>query len=203
MLHLGLMGLGSRRKFESRLMVGERFMEFRLSLSMGLPLQRIQVQMEDHDRLLRTIEARYGSLVKPRFDFVEVELKKDPHALLCERISRIAEVEDLTNVNDDVCFSYRLRSTDGVLWLRVSMVGPYFVLMRIAALGAHGRFVEPGGLKEGVEGQIFEMCVQEGLVPIDRETCERPIEMLMFKTEPERVRVFNALFTDADLLPWE
>ncbi|WP_194858285.1 hypothetical protein [Myxococcus sp. AB056] len=155
------------------------------------------------DRLLRTIEAKYGSLDKPRFDFVETTLRKDPYALLREKISRAAEVEDLTDSNDDVCFSYRIRSTDGGLLLRVSMVGPYFVLTRPFSWGAHGRFVEPGEPREGLERQITEMCLQEGLIQIDRKTCEHPIEMPMFKTEPERVRIFNAIFTDTDLLPWE
>lgn len=158
----------------------------------------------ERDRLLRRIEEKYGSLEKPRFDFVGTEYEKDTYVSLRAGISRIAQLEDLTDVNDDVSFSYRVKEPDGgVLWLRVSMVGPYFILVKYDSPGARGRLVEPSPEMKGTEKQIFDMCVEAGLEPIDRETCERPIRMLMFKTEPERVRIFNALFTDSDLLPWE
>ena len=38
---------------------------------------------------------------------------------------------------------------------------------------------------------------------LDRDALLIPVPMRLFNTEPENTRVYQALFTDTDILPWE
>ncbi len=155
-----------------------------------------------HD-MRRRIEERYGSLASPRFSFVREAMAANPYASVVRRIEERFACEEDTDPNDDVSFGYVLRDPSGVWVLRLSMIGPYAVLMRQRRDGSV-EVVAPGtAVASESERQLMHLLADAGVVVVDRRTLLEPVQLALSNTEPNRVRVYQALFTDTDVLPWE
>ncbi len=74
--------------------------------------------------VMDAIEATYGSLSDPSYSFVERAMSAQPYAECVDRLSNLVDVEDVTDVNDDVSFRYLLSRGPNEWALNLSMVGP-------------------------------------------------------------------------------
>jgi len=155
------------------------------------------------DEIVARLRERYGSLAAPRFGFVQEMMTADPYASLVQRLIDDFDCQDETEPNDDVSFGYLLTNRRGAWVLRVSMVGPYAVLLRLRD-GGVADVVESGGA--GItedERRLLRALKTEGIRALGRETLDEPISLALSNTSPGKVRVFQALFTDTDVLPWD
>jgi len=152
--------------------------------------------------ILSSMQQRYGSLENPRFDFVETAIDDRPYDALVRELDTHFSVEEDTDPNDDVSFGFLLRRDTRRWVLRLSMVGPYAALTRLR--GHRVFLVDPDRTDlSDVEQEILGIVQAHGLTPIDQATLTVRVPLRLHNTDPENVRLYQALFTDTDWLPWE
>ncbi|MCR6485135.1 hypothetical protein M8542_20095 [Amycolatopsis sp. OK19-0408] len=90
------------------------------------------------DDFLEHASRAYGDLRKPGYAFFEEALRTRPWEPLVERLRQVMRVEDWTDREDDVSFSYVLdRSRHSEAWLLwLSAVGPFALLVHAPAPAA-------------------------------------------------------------------
>lgn len=162
--------------------------------------------MLTRDDVLRVVIERYGSLEQPDFHWVKLEYDRDPYAELRETLAARFDLTETTDVNSDVSFVYELRSREGegVWTLQLSLAGPYAVLIRHQSATPTEAIVDgPRDAISGDEKFIVDACQSVECEVLQREILSLPIELQLFDTEPERVRAYQALFSDVDFLPGE
>lgn len=162
--------------------------------------------MVTFDEILPRVVARYGSMEKPDFHWVKAEYDRDPFVALRAALGSRLEVTDVTDLNSDVSFAYDLKSRggDGVWTLRLSMVGPYATLIRHLPPTPIEAIVNgPRDARPPTETLVAEACTNVGYELLPRDLLGVPVKLRLFETAPERVRVYQALFSDVDFLPGE
>ncbi len=156
----------------------------------------------------RDILQAYGSLEQPSFEFEREERRhrvyepflRDLAALLLLDVLGFFKIANVTDVNSDHGYVFTIEG-GGEWWLQLSFVGFYGVLMRLTERAVL-EVVDPGAQKSPVENQIVHLIASNGIHLLDKETLEITIRMKLFETDPENVRVYQALFSDRDVLPW-
>ncbi|MBC6456418.1 hypothetical protein [Actinomadura sp. HBU206391] len=152
------------------------------------------------DEILRRIEQTYGSLSDPKFFFVRRALEERPYDALVESIAKNFKVTEDTDENDDLAFNY-LVSSDNRTWaMSISMVGPYALLARVGQAWDEILTPSTDDLSDH-ERWLLSRLTDSGLRPLGREELETPVALKL--TGPDDVRVYHALFTDTDGLPWD
>lgn len=139
------------------------------------------------------IERKYGSLEQPNFSFVEKERSKNPYQKLEVLLKESFEVEDVT---DDVSFCYVI---DKKWLLQLSMVGSYAVVLGLAK---RVHVVALDTVSEA-EQKLLGLLVEHGFIVFHRESLELPVNLKLFNAAPENVCLYQALFSDTDVLPWK
>ena len=81
------------------------------------------------EALKREIKRPYNSVSNPRFDFVALAIRANPYARVVEDMGAIGEILEDTDANDDVSFGYLITTPFGKYCTRISMVGPYALIM--------------------------------------------------------------------------
>lgn len=158
--------------------------------------------MQTVEKILASIQDAYGSLEEPNFGFVSRALKRQPYRELLMSISHLYSVEEDTDENDDVSFGYILRSSTETCTLRISMVGPYCILLHVFDDGTCS-LIEPSKKIGSPSAQrLVEALTQAGLHLLDEHTLLVPVDLALSNTEPDNRRIFQALFTDTDIIPW-
>ena len=150
----------------------------------------------------KAILDKYGSLSDPRFHFVRATLEADPFRPLIDELRASFEVSEHTEPNVDVSFALVLRADGRVFPLRLSMIGPYAVLLRPPPAGSW-EVIDPAAKTTESERRILDTVRRFGIEPLDQTTLSLPIGLNMGDTEPDRCRLYQALFVDRDVLPWE
>jgi hypothetical protein len=148
--------------------------------------------------LLDTITARYGSLEEPNYSFVEEVVRRQPYAQLLGALSKLADVEETTDLNNDVSFRYVLRHDSQSWALDVSMVGPFGLLLRLGT----DREVVTDQSDEGREREIVRTVKEAGVSLLSREVLETRIPFHRLAEESHHATIYNALISDEPLLPW-
>src|SRR4051812_8045483 len=88
---------------------------------------RVKENINYHDYVL----AAYKSVDKPDYSFVRKVLSARPYDPLIRRLRDYAAVEELTETDDDVCFSYLLKGRSSLWKLDLSLVGPFGIFVRL------------------------------------------------------------------------
>jgi len=158
----------------------------------------------------RDISEAYGQLDKPSFEFEKEEKRRSAYEpfirdlaanLLMDR-QGFFKIASVTDLNSDHGFAFIIQGV-GEWWLQLSFVGFYAVLMRLTERGDHLEVIDPDDDKKSpVENLIISLIASSGIHLLDTDTLETPIDLKLFDTEPENVRVYQALFSDRDVLPW-
>lgn len=162
--------------------------------------------MTTADDLRKLVIERYGSLDEPSFHWVGPEYDRDSFGSLRSRLETTFAVEDITDLNSDVSFGYWLDARFAAhprLTLRLSLVGPYAVLLRHK--GPPPEVVVDGedDCRPGPEAFVCSQLAEHGIEILDREQISSPVPLALFETEIGRVRMYQALFVDTDFLPGE
>jgi len=154
------------------------------------------------DAIRRRIERVYGSLDHPAFHFVGAALESRPYAALRERLAARLDLRDDTRPDDDVSFGFVIETREGRRVLRLSMVGPYALLLRIVT-GAPAEVVSAGSALGADEARIVAELARDGIELLDRATLDERIPLAVWSTPPDETRLYQALFVDSDVIPWE
>ncbi|MBO2446093.1 hypothetical protein J4573_03260 [Actinomadura barringtoniae] len=132
-------------------------------------------------------------------------MAKRPYAAFIERLSSRFEVIDTTDENEDVGFILSL-SRGGEEWvLGLSAVAACAVFARADPVSQVWTDVLTGS-SEGLrpdERDVIDGVAGLGLRLLGREQLERVVGLNVAGMEPGQVRVYQALFSAADILPWD
>jgi hypothetical protein len=152
--------------------------------------------------IAKAITSRYGRPESPRFDFVDQIWRSKPYEAIIARLSGhgIAVVEK-TDLNEDVAFTYELSQGDDLLVLQLSMVGPYAILLRDMA-GSSVALTSREPRLSSFERTVLATVADSGLEFLDEATLSVPIPLQLNYVDPADTTVYQALFSDVELLPW-
>jgi hypothetical protein len=156
------------------------------------------------DDILHQIESTYETLAEPKFHFVKRALVERPYDRLVESVKSDFDLYETTEEEEDHAFMYAL-DREGKEWvLGISMVGPFAVFARTNPDQSWSKIIIPSDTDlSSRERSVVEKLTAAGLHLLKQEELERAIPLKLFIAEPENVRVFQALFTDTDILPWD
>ena len=162
----------------------------------------------EHTVLMNTIDQvideKYTSRCEPNFSFVREEIARQPYKSLMNKLREFLTVVENTDPNDDVCFSYFLESAVCRWILQLSMLAKYAVLLRIAENDAvHEVLTIESPDKDFDERRIKELLTNSGIILLSKKNLEQPIDLVLFNTEIGNAHVYQALFSDTDVLPWQ
>ena len=149
------------------------------------------------------LNSTYKSLEHPDFSFVKKGFSSRPYDPLIKRLRDYAVVEECTESDDDVCFSYFLKGRDALWKLDLSLVGPFGIFVRAKSRVSSQDFLHFGrGDLNGYERKILDMLSSSGirLLTVDELSLEVPLAL--FNAARGNVRLYQALFSDREALPW-
>jgi len=153
--------------------------------------------------IIDQIQTTYGSLDEPNFSFRKQQGNTRPYdelvAAIIEELGLAAD--EYTDLNDDSCFGYTLSGDDGSWILELSMVGPFAAFSRVHENGRQILATDDRDLT-APERRIVDLLTGHKLRIMRREELEQPIDLRLFNTDSENVRIYQALFSDTDILPW-
>ncbi len=152
------------------------------------------------ERIREAMVRAYGSLDDPTFHFVGEALRERPYRDVVAALARHGPVRDDTVPDDDVSFGLVLELPDVRRVLRLSMLGPFAVLMRLPPHGPAE--VVTAETARGAECGIVDELSDHGFELLDRATLEVRAPLTLPKTPREGCLVYQALFLDNDVVPW-
>jgi hypothetical protein len=159
--------------------------------------------MIDLDEVVQSIRAAYGSLDHPRFDFVADSVRARTYPAMIGQLAQWFSTQDDTDVNTDVSFGCLLASGCERWLLRVSMVGPYAVLVRLGREVGGVVLSGPTASSSEAEQQLIGTVAASGLRLLDRDLLSRTVPLRLLAAPSGTVSVYQALFVDTDFPPWQ
>jgi hypothetical protein len=156
------------------------------------------------ERILADIGARYGSPETPDYHLVNAARAERSYQGIIDDLLQRFYVNDATNLNQDVSVVLLIRSKDRAdsteLMLQLSLVGPYAVLLELMAGGP--RLVDMDDIRPTTR-EIAALLAKWNLWLVPAEILSEPVHLKLLYTEPENVHVYQAVFSDVDMLPWQ
>ena len=159
--------------------------------------------MTDLDEVVQSIRAAYGSLDHPRFDFVAFSGRARTYQAMIGRLAQWLSTQDDTDVNTDVSFGCLLAASGERWLLRVSMVGPYAVLVRLGQEGGGEVLPGPSPSSSEAEQRLIGTVAASGLRLLDRDLLLRTVPLRLLAAPSGTASVYQALFVDTDFPPWQ
>nr|AFO69392.1 hypothetical protein [Amycolatopsis orientalis subsp. vinearia] len=158
------------------------------------------------EEFLEHARRAYGDLRKPDYGFFSDALRVRPWEPLVDRLRQLLLVEDWTDREDDVSFSYVLQvSRDSPAWsLWLSAVGP-FALLACTAAGAElvrSDVVVGTGPDMPPEGdRVLALLREAGVRLLSAEEVETTVDGFRAWNGRVLVSLFFVLFGETDV-PW-
>jgi hypothetical protein len=153
------------------------------------------------DSMMTLIHDEYQSFESPDFSFVEEAISSRPYERVVQQIGTKFQVEEDTDPNDDVSFGYFLTNGPQHWVLRISMLGPYAVLLRVSDSERAELVTSSEEAMSDAERDLLHILADNEVSLLAREVLLQPVPLSLFNAED--TRVYQALFTDTDILPWE
>lgn len=156
------------------------------------------------NQILIDVKNQYKSLESPDFNFVQRVYEQNPyHDLIDLLASKKISLEEDTDINDDVSFGYSFKTKQDEYILRISMVEKYAVLMKIDEDNNILRVVDKSNIFTTIERNLMLYLESKNIILLNIKILETPIKIKLFNADQENTRIYQALFTDTDILPWE
>ncbi|WP_144119106.1 hypothetical protein [Catellatospora sichuanensis] len=152
-------------------------------------------------RCIEDLRTAYRDPALPNRSFVGAALDRLPYRDLCQELAALGPVEDDTEVNCDVCFTLVLPGPESLL-VRLSMVGPYAVVLRFGETPAARRLLLPRRRGYGeVAQRVLHLLTRHGLILLDEAELATRVPLALTGAGTDTT-LYAALFEpDADL-PW-
>jgi len=152
--------------------------------------------------LLKVIQHKYKSLEHPDFSFVSKVNATRPYYSLINKLANWFGVKEISDVNDDVSFRYLLSKSKNQWVIELSMLGLYATILKISDTGNIKIVTQNTTNQE--EQTINSLLIQNQFELLSQEELEYPLRTLkLSNTEPKNVCIYQALFSDTDVLPWK
>lgn len=159
---------------------------------------------QELEHILSVISTTYESLEDPQFFFVNEVIARCPYNAVIRQLEQWFLVEEDTDLNADVSFQYILKLGDNIWSLQLSMLGPYAAIYRVIKPGAAFKVLAPNTTSLSEADKVLMQVLRDnGILVLDQETLEYPVSLRLSYTEPGNTRIYQALFGDYDVLPWE
>jgi hypothetical protein len=152
----------------------------------------------------RALRDAYVSLENPRLDFAKRQYDLRPYGDLVTVLQSSFRVSESTDLNDDVCVWIALTSEHGEWALLLSLVGSFALVLRMDSATGCRRVITES--TEGLcpeETQIVVELQNRGIAPLAEDVLNQPIGLALANMPPTEVRVFHALFSRTESLPWQ
>jgi hypothetical protein len=153
-------------------------------------------------RIVAEIIATYGSLSDPQYHFVSRVVDERPYRELEDALRGLGTMAETTDVNDDVSFNFSIQSGGEHWGIALSMVGPYAVVWG-GPTGINGVVSPHERAPTGFSGRLLEVLTAHGIEVLPERVVTSPLEFSGSAVDAEDATLFQALFTDTDVLPWE
>ncbi len=150
--------------------------------------------------LLEVIERKYKSLVRPDYSFANKAISSRPYDSMVKKLQNMFDVEEITDTNDDVSFCYMVSKSNNQWVIELSMLGLYATLFRVSQTGRTGLVTQNTSMPE--EKEIISLLLENQFKILNQDELEHPVALKLFNAEPENVCIYQALFSDTDILPW-
>lgn len=155
-------------------------------------------------KYLDVLCSAYKNLDQPDFGFVRKVFSARPYDPLIKRMRDYAVVEECTEAEDDVCFSYLLKGRNALWKLDLSVVGPYGIFVRLRSrVEAEDFITYSRDDLTGFEIKISDLLKRAGVKLLSMDELNVSMPMTLYNTGRDKVRLYQALFSDRDRLPWE
>lgn len=132
----------------------------------------------------------YGWGAERNFSQVWDVYSRRPYDPLLRALRSVGGFSDLTDINDEVSFSFSTAS----LSIRLSMIGPYAVVLEGPT---EGLWYPVSAAEDGDLAQVLGLVSAGGFELLDRDLLERSVSIW-----DEDLSVYAALFVNDDRLPW-
>lgn len=146
------------------------------------------------DELTRDIKNAYEDISGPRRSFVSSVEQSQPYSDLVHALSEVAELNDDTDVNCDVCFSYVLKS-DGLYFVRLSMVGLYATFERLHGRGGADLVASRKDCSSDFERDVFRLLKARGFHVLPEGELNSAVDLALPEIDNEAATVRNAIFS--------
>lgn len=154
--------------------------------------------------ILQRVRECYLSLDNPSFHFKRKAYAKKIYRHVELLLRGVFEVEDDTDINIDVSFQYVLYSTNLIWSVQLSMVGSYAAIWRVVKPGEILQVIDPSTLDLLEDEQkLMQILTQQDIKILDKSSLSIGIPLKLPYMETDKVRIYQALFTELDTLPWE
>ena len=161
----------------------------------------------DQDRIeffKDVIVTKYKSFDNPDFAFVKRGFASRPYEPVVKRLRDYAAVEELTEADDDVCFSYFLKGRAALWKLDLSLVGPFGIFVRLKNKVDRDDFLFPARSDlVDFEVKMIDILKASGIRFLTADDLTLKLPMTLFNTAKDATCVYQALFSDRPNLPWE
>lgn len=148
------------------------------------------------------VVAAYGSLEDPNWFFVRRQWNADPYGAVRDEIAQRLRLRDDTDLNYDRSFVWLVDTADGGRVVRVSMVGPYAVVLTCRKWPLGCDVIVPGREVDNDDRTITAILVKHELLVLDAETLSSPMPLHgLLNVAPNECKVYHALFEDAEGVP--
>jgi hypothetical protein len=157
-----------------------------------------------YTKYLDVLASAYKNLDQPDFGFVRKVFSARPYDPLIKRMRDYAVVEECTEAEDDVCFSYLLKGRNALWKLDLSVVGPYGIFVRLRnRVESEDFIVYSRDDLTGFEVKMADLLKRAGVKLLSMDELNVAMPMTLYNTGRDKVRLYQALFSDRDRLPWE
>lgn len=155
-------------------------------------------------RINELILVKYQSMENPDHSFVEKSLADKPYDSVVKMLLKCGfRLEEDTDPNEDVSFGYVISGENDTLFLQLSMIGPYALLQRVL-LGRLNQLIVCNSPPKSVFIQkVLEILEKMKITVLNEEILTYPVSLPLFNTKVSDVKIYQALFTDSELIPWE
>jgi len=159
------------------------------------------VGTQNQQVLLEVIGRKYKSLKQPDYSFANKAISSRPYDSIIKKLQNSFDVEEITDTNDDVSFCYMVSKSNNQWVIELSMLGLYATVLRVLEAG-HAELITPNTATP-VEQGIMSLLLGNQFEIMGQRDLEQSIDLKLFNTEPENTCIYQALFSDTDVLPWK
>lgn len=138
---------------------------------------------------------KYGSLREPNYS--ELSVPSCDASALKESIGHITEVQDYSDVNDDVCYRLDINGSIGCYEVFISWVGNYVAIL--ANFERSGSKVIAVAGDDHLLNQVIEKIVSAGFVILEKSVLLMNMDFTLINSDDDFAPLYKVLFTDHDL----
>ena len=150
------------------------------------------------------LTSAYKSMEQPDFSFVKRVFNARPYEPLIRKMRDYAAIEECTHSEDDVCFSYFLKGRTNLWKMDLSLVGPFAIFVRLRSRIEEQDFLYPAKSDlADFETKIITMMTQYNIRLLTSQDLRIEVPIGLYSSAKEKPRLYHALFSDTDKLPWE